>query len=125
MRRTSFLPVLALTASLPLLVTGCAPEDAAATSGTRGAGRGGAAAAVPVTVAQVVQKSMPIEITVIGAAEPFTSVQIRSQITGQMTSVNFTEGDDVKAGQVLFSLDKRPLESAVEQAKANLDRDVA
>jgi multidrug efflux system membrane fusion protein len=125
MRRTPFLLVLALAASFPLLVSGCAPEDAAATSGTRGAGRGGAAAPVPVTVAQVVQKSMPIEITVIGAAEPFSSVQIRSQITGQMTAVNFTEGDDVKAGQVLFTLDKRPLESAVEQAKANLDRDLA
>src|SRR5512138_1760141 len=103
MHRTHFLPVLTLALSIPLLATGCASEDAAATSGTRAGGRGGAAAAVPVTVAQVVQKSMPIEISVIGAAEPFSSVQIRSQITGQMTSVNFTEGDDVKAGQVLFS----------------------
>src|SRR5262245_9625768 len=125
MHRTPLLVVLAFAASLPLLVSGCAPEDAAATAGTRGAGRGGGAAAVPVTVAQVVQKSMPIEITVIGAAEPFSSVQIRSQITGQMTAVNFTEGDDVKAGQVLFALDRRPLEAALEQAKANLDRDIA
>jgi multidrug efflux system membrane fusion protein len=109
-----------------VLSAGCAAEDAAATANARGGGRGGgAAAAVPVTVAQVVQKSMPIEITVIGAAEPYSSVSIRSQITGQMTAVNFTEGDDVKAGQVLFALDRRPLEAALEQAKANLDRDIA
>jgi multidrug efflux system membrane fusion protein len=68
---------------------------------------------------------MPIEITVIGAAEPFSSVAIRAQTTGQLTSVNFTEGDDVMAGQVLFTLDRRPLESALQQAQANLDRDLA
>ena len=116
----------AAVVSISVLLAGCAAEDAAATANARGGGRGGgAAAAVPVTVAQVVQKSMPIEITVIGAAEPYSSVSIRSQITGQMTAVNFTEGDDVKAGQVLFALDRRPLEAALEQAKANLDRDIA
>ena len=116
----------AAAVSISVLLAGCATEDAAATSNARGGGRaGGAAAAVPVTVAQVVQKSMPIEISVIGAAEPYSSVSIRSQITGQMTAVNFTEGDDVKAGQVLFTLDRRPLEAALEQAKANIDRDVA
>jgi multidrug efflux system membrane fusion protein len=116
----------AAVVSISVLLAGCAAEDAAATANARGGGRGGGAAvAVPVTVAQVVQKSMPIEITVIGAAEPYSSVSIRSQITGQMTAVNFTEGDDVKAGQVLFALDRRPLEAALEQAKANLDRDIA
>jgi multidrug efflux system membrane fusion protein len=122
------IPVLlsAIVLSISVLLAGCASEDAAATSNARAGGRGGGTApAVPVTVAQVVQKSMPIEINVIGAAEPYSSVSIRSQITGQMTAVNFTEGDDVKAGQVLFALDRRPLEAALEQAKANLDRDVA
>ena len=128
MRRTPAPFTLAVIVSLSLLHAGCTGEDAAATSGTRaGGGRGGAAAApsVPVTVAPVVRKSVPIEISVIGAAEPFSSVAIRSQITGQLNAVNFTEGDDVKAGQVLFTLDRRPLEAAVEQAQANLDRDVA
>ena len=122
------IPALLFSAavSISVLLAGCAAEDAAATSNARGGGRsGGGAAAVPVTVAQVVQKSMPIEISMIGAAEPYSSVSIRSQITGQMTAVNFTEGDDVKAGQVLFALDRRPLEAALEQAKANLDRDIA
>lgn len=124
MRRTSAL-VVAIAVSLPL-VAGCAGEDAAATSSaTPGGGGGEASPPVPVTVAQVVRKSMPIEIAVIGTAEPFSSVAIRSQITGQMTAVNFKEGDDVKAGQVLFTIDKRPLEAGLEQAKANLDRDLA
>jgi multidrug efflux system membrane fusion protein len=80
---------------------------------------------VPVTTASVIQKSMPVEIRVIGSAEPVSTVSIRSQTTGQLNSVNFVEGDQVTKGQLLFSLDRRPLEAAVEQAKANLARDEA
>src|SRR6266542_6336574 len=58
-------------------------------------------------------------------AEAFSSVSVRAQITGELTSVNFKEGDDVKKGQVLFTLDRRPLEGALLQAQANLDRDIA
>src|SRR5688500_4290518 len=115
-------------ALLLFVCAGCAGEDGAASAATgngRG-GRGGAGGpAVPVAVGTVVQKAMPIEISVIGAAEPFSSVAIRAQTTGQLTGVNFTEGDDVTAGQVLFTLDRRPLEAALQQAQANLDRDLA
>jgi multidrug efflux system membrane fusion protein len=68
---------------------------------------------------------MPINVEVIGTTESYSTVQVRSQITGQLTSVNFREGDDVKKGQVLFELDRRPLEAALEQATANLARDQA
>jgi multidrug efflux system membrane fusion protein len=68
---------------------------------------------------------MPIEISVIGTAEAFSNVAIRSQITGQLETVNFTEGDDVQQGQVLFTLDRRPLELALREAQANLERDTA
>ena len=88
-------------------------------------GRGGGPPAVPVTTAAVVQKPMPIEIQVIGSAEPYSTVGIRSQITGQLLKVNFREGDIVQQGQILFELDKRPLEAALEQAQANLQRDMA
>ena len=50
---------------------------------------------------------------------------VRSQITGALTSVNFREGDDVTKGQVLFTLDRRPLEGALQQAEATLQRDTA
>jgi membrane fusion protein, multidrug efflux system len=114
---------------LLLVSAGCAGEEGAAAAGGAGNGRGGRGGgggpSVPVAVGTVVQKAMPIEISVIGAAEPFSSVAIRAQTTGQLTSVNFTEGDDVMAGQVLFTLDRRPLEAALQQAQANLDRDVA
>ena len=83
------------------------------------------APAVPVTVAPVVAKDMPLEISLIGTTEAYNTVVVRAQITGELTSVNFEQGDDVKAGQVLFTLDRRPLEAALNQAEANLARDSA
>ncbi len=68
---------------------------------------------------------MPVEIGVIGTAEAYSSVAVRAQITGELTSVNFQQGDDVSAGQILFTLDQRPLEAALHQAEANLERDTA
>jgi multidrug efflux system membrane fusion protein len=90
-----------------------------------GGGRGGAGAAVPVTIAPVVQKPMPISINVIGTVEAYSNVAVRAQTTGELTSVNFREGDDVRKGQVLFTLDRRPLEAVLAQAEANLSRDIA
>lgn len=95
--------------------------------GTAGSGRGGterAAPAVPVTVASVVQKPMPLELRVIGRVDA-TNVAVRSQITGELVSVGFKEGDDVTKGQMLFEIDRRPLEAALRQAEANVQRDLA
>jgi multidrug efflux system membrane fusion protein len=109
------------------MLSACSSDEASSASQPAGGGRGrgGAPAPVPVTVASVVQKSMPLEIRVIGAAEAYSTVAVRSQITGQLTSVLFKEGDDVKQGQILFVLDRRPLETALLQAQANLERDLA
>jgi multidrug efflux system membrane fusion protein len=80
---------------------------------------------VPITATAVVTKDMPLEVSVIGAVEPYSTVAVRAQITGELTSVNFQQGDDVQAGQELFTLDRRPLEAALQQASANLERDTA
>ena len=119
-------PIPGLFASiLPVTVLACAGGQAANSPPPSGSGRGAAAQVVPVTVAQVVRKSMPIEIRVIGTAEAYSTVAVRAQITGQLTDVNFKEGDDVQQGQPLFALDRRPLEAALQQAQANLGRDMA
>src|SRR4029077_1133892 len=80
---------------------------------------------IPVAVSKVVRKTMPLALRAIGAVEPAAPVEIRGQITGQLMSVGFKEGDDVKQGDVLFTLDRRPLEATLKQAEANLQRDVA
>jgi membrane fusion protein, multidrug efflux system len=107
--------------SLACSASGDTPAQAAGGGG----GRGGGAPAVPVATAVVEQKSMPLAISVIGTAEAFSNVAVRAQITGALTSVNFKEGDDVKEGQALFTLDRRPLEGALQQAQATLERDTA
>jgi multidrug efflux system membrane fusion protein len=91
-----------------------------------GAGRGGGQApAVPVNIDRVVEKDMPLDVQVIGTVIAASTVAVRGQVTGEMTSVDFKEGEEVEAGQVLFTLDKRPYEAALLQAQANLERDAA
>ncbi len=98
-----------------VVAAACSGGEAAPQQRQQGGGGGGQQPAVPVTVAPVVQKPMPLQISVIGAAEAYATVAVRAQITGGLTSVNFDEGDDVKMGQVLFTLDRRPLEAALQQ----------
>jgi multidrug efflux system membrane fusion protein len=109
---------------MPLVCAACSGEAVQSTAALSGRGSQ-QTAAVPVATAVAVQKPMPIAINVIGAAEAFSTVSVRAQITGELTSVTFREGNDVRQGQVLFTLDRRPLEAALQQAEAVLARDVA
>jgi multidrug efflux system membrane fusion protein len=120
MKRLPLLGSLALGAAL--IAAGCAGGDTPPRSGR--AGNGGNAD-IPVTTAEVVQKTMPLTITVIGSAEAYSNVAVHPQITGELTSVDFKEGDDIHKGDIIFTLDFRPLESALEQAEAALARDTA
>lgn len=81
--------------------------------------------AVPITASAVVKKSMPLDLEVIGTVEPTSTVPVHAQITGQLEQVHFREGDEVKAGQVLFTIDRRPFEATLKQAEATLQRDMA
>lgn len=81
--------------------------------------------AVPVVVAQAEKKDVPLQIKAIGAVEAYSTVQVKSQINGELTGVYFSEGQDVKKGQLLFTLDKRPFEAAMQQAQGALARDEA
>jgi len=113
-----------LIAAASIASIGCTGGEATSPA-PAGGGRGGAAPPVPVGIASVVRKPMPVEIRVIGAAEPHATVAVRAQLTGQLLTANFTEGEDVTMGQVLFTLDRRPLEAALQQAEANLARNQA
>jgi len=92
-----------------------------------GCSRGGAGkpSRAPVTIARAEQRAVPYEITATGTVEPRQTVSVQSQVTGVLTDVGFREGDDVEAGRVLFHIDPRPFQAALEQAQAILARDVA
>src|SRR5438876_1300259 len=104
------LPVAALVMSA---LVGCSRKGA------------GGPSKVPVTVAHAEQRAVPFEIPATGTAEPVQTVSVQSQVTGVLTHVTFHEGDDVTAGQVLFEIDPRPFQAALDQAKAMLARDQA
>jgi multidrug efflux system membrane fusion protein len=84
-----------------------------------------APAPVPVVAATAQKKDVPVRIHAIGAVEAYSTVSVKTQITGELTGVFFKEGDDVSKGQLIFTLDKRPYEAAVNQAESNLAKDQA
>jgi membrane fusion protein, multidrug efflux system len=92
--------------------------------GAPGAGRG-RGAAVPVVAEKTQLKDMPIDVTAIGTVEAYLTVSVRPQVTGPLLEARFKEGDFIRRDQVLFVIDKRPYEAALEQAKAALVRDKA
>jgi multidrug efflux system membrane fusion protein len=81
--------------------------------------------AFPVKVAKVETRSVPIEIKAVGSVEAYSTISIKSRVTGALDKVYFKEGDSVKDGDPLFDIDPRPYEEAIKQAEANLLRDTA
>lgn len=80
---------------------------------------------VPVTVATAQQKNVPLQINAIGSVVAYNTVGIKSQVNGEITSVNFREGQDVSKGQLLFTIDPRPLQAELRRAEATLAKDKA
>ena len=80
---------------------------------------------VPVTVASVEQRTVPVQVRGIGTAEAYSTVSVKAQVAAELTAVHFQEGQDVRAGDLLFSLDRRPFEATLRQTEANLARDIA
>src|SRR5438874_741656 len=83
------------------------------------------APAVPVTTAQVMLKTVPVRLYAIGNVEPYTTVAVKARVDGQLVSVRFKEGDEVRQGAVLFEIDPRPFAASLKQAQANLLKDRA
>src|SRR5436190_1137684 len=103
--RASSLAIILVAAS------GCGPR------------RGPPASKVPVSVARAELRALPYELEATGTVEPIRSVDVRPQVGGTILRVHFGEGDEVKAGQVLFEIDPRPYAAAVQQAEGTLLRD--
>jgi multidrug efflux system membrane fusion protein len=80
---------------------------------------------VPVVVAKVSQKLMPIEIASVGNVEPISTVAIKAQVSGELLQAHFKEGDFVSKGQLLFTIDSRPFQGQVATVEANITKDEA
>lgn len=80
---------------------------------------------VPVMVASAVRKNAPLQLRLIGNVEAYSTISVKAQISGELLRVFFTEGKDVKKGDLLFQIDPRPYQQALRQAEAALARDAA
>ena len=116
--RGMFLGSLALLVAGLVLLMGCSKGHTATREDSK-------QAPVPVTVASVVQRDVPVQISSIGNVEPYSRVSVKSQVKGELSEVYFTEGQEVKKGELLFLIDPRPFEAALRESEANLAKDTA
>jgi multidrug efflux system membrane fusion protein len=114
-RRNAVL-VAALTGALVGLLAACGGKQRA------GFGPGGP---VPVTAADVVTKTVPLQLSAIGSVVTNRTVGVKALIGGQLVKVAISRGQDVRKGQLLFEIDPRPYQVALDQAQAQLARDEA
>lgn len=112
-----------------IAATSCTSEAQQASpqppAGAGARGRGGDGAPVPVVTAVAIEKSVPVTVVAVGSAESIATVQVRSQVTGRIAQVHFAEGQDVAAGQALFTIDPQSFQVTLDQATAVLARDTA
>ena len=80
---------------------------------------------MPVTTGVVTTKTVPVELEAVGKVEPLSTVDVLARVGGELTAVRFAEGQEVQKGQVLFTIDPRPFQAALDQAQAAVARDKA
>jgi multidrug efflux system membrane fusion protein len=110
---------------LTVLLMGCGDKaPAAARSSGRGGGKGGRGGGgpAPVLVGTAQKKVVPLVIEAIGAVEPIRTTAVRSQVTGTLVKIAIREGQDVKENDLLFEIDPRPFQNALQSAEADLQK---
>jgi membrane fusion protein, multidrug efflux system len=105
----------ALISVLVVVAVGCSKQQAAPPPRLN---------AVPVVVAKVTQRAMPVQLSAIGNVGSY-SVSVRAQVAGELLDVHFKEGDFVRKDELLFTIDPRPYQAVLAQAQATLLRDKA
>ena len=108
MKNSILIPALAVVAAM--LVNGC----------SGGAKKGAGGAGAPVLVAQAVETNVPVQINPppVGHVMPYSTVTIRPQVGGVISQVHFQEGQEVRKGDLLFTIDPRPMQAALAHADA-------
>ena len=119
MQPRKLIRLLPLVLVIATVFTACGRKDATAGKGKRQSG------AVPVLVGKVVLQDVPSQVRAIGNVTAYATVSVRSRIAGELMKVHFSEGQEVKRGDLLFSIDPRVPTAALQQARANLARDEA
>jgi multidrug efflux system membrane fusion protein len=101
------------------------PRSQHTASDVAAAGQSSQTPAVPVSVANVIAKPVPVEFGTIGTVTAYATVAVKSRIDGEIMEAHLKDGQEVKAGDLLFSIDNRTIRTQLEQVQANLARDKA
>jgi multidrug efflux system membrane fusion protein len=112
-------PILFFLLMAILFISGCGKKEQVQAAG------GGGRPPAPVVVGSAEQRDIPVQIKAIGNVEAYQTVQIRSQVNGQIQKIFFREGQDVHQDQLLFQLDKRPFQADLEKAIGQMKHDQA
>jgi len=104
-------------------VAAVAGTAACSSQGAKGSGR--ALPGSPVDTALVVAKDLPLDVSAVGRVEAISTVAVKAQVSGEVLAVHFREGQAVRKGDLLFTIDPRPFEIALKQAEAFLEKDRA
>src|SRR5216684_6114047 len=113
------IPIRAITTVIiTFLITSCGPVPQAKS------GRP-AFPAVPVTIGQAAEESVPIQVQAVGNVEAFSTVEVKAQVAGPIVAVKFAEGSIVNKGDPLFEIDTRPFRETLRQAEASVAKDEA
>jgi multidrug efflux system membrane fusion protein len=110
-----FLHILHFAILLSLAFSGCSSGKKESQAPTK---------PIPVAVGSAIQKDVPVQIRAIGSVQAYSTVSVKSMVGGELVKVHFPEGQFVKKGDHLFTIDPRPFEAAVKQAEAILNRDL-
>lgn len=114
-------PALAsLLLGATLLLASCSRRDP-----PTGTGPAATNAVMPVTITNAVAMDIPVQLTAIGTVHAYSTVSVKSENKGQLARVEFKQGDEVKAGDLIFVIDPKPYEAALNQTQADFARDVA
>lgn len=112
--------VICALAAILVIVSACAKEG-----NPKGQAPDPKKAPVPATAAPAEEKSIPIQLQAVGNIKPFATVLVKAQVEGQLIAVHFKEGQKVKAGDLLFTIDPGPFQARLRQAEANVAKHTA
>ena len=115
-RNPTFIPAIIVASMLAVTMTGCMNRAAPAAFDRPPA---------PVTVTEAAMQDVPVYLDAIGKTVARETVAIQPQVSGRIVKIHFTDGANVKKGDLLFTVDPAPFEAAVSQAQANVTKDIA
>lgn len=124
-KRTQQWPIAVMAIASLTFLSSCSDNSTATKAAPSPQAAMAAMPPVMATLGVASLKTVPVQVRTIGNGEAYSTVTVKSQVDGKMDSVHFQEGQDVKKGELLFTIDSRPFEAAVQQAEANLARDQA